>query len=58
MQDGRCGIDFRESTTASAGAFVHGGESRVVNAPGDEMAEVTLENGSKIDAGRALFKGT
>ena len=58
IQDGRCGIDFRESTTASAGEFVHGGERRITNAPGDTLGEVTLENGSKVDAGRALFKGT
>ena len=58
VQDGRCGIDFRESTTASARDFVHGGERRVRNAPGDELGEVTLENGSKVDAGRALFKDT
>lgn len=58
IQDGRCGIDFRESTTASAREFVHGGERRVINAPGDELGEVTLEDGSKVDAGRALFKGT
>ena len=58
IQDGQCGIDFRARTTASAGDFVHGGESRVLNAPGDELGEVTLEDGSKVDAGRALFKGT
>lgn len=58
IRDGRCGIDFRESTTASAREFVHGGERRVNNAPGDELGEVTLEDGSKVDAGRALFKGT
>ena len=58
IQDGRCGIDFRARTTASAGDFVHGGEKRVLNAPGDEPGEVTLEDGSKVDAGRALFKGT
>lgn len=58
IQDGRCGIDFREKTTASAEKFVHGGERRVMNAPGQELGEVTLEDGSKIDAGRALFKGT
>ena len=57
IQDGRCGIDFREKTTASAEKFVHGGEKRVVNAPGEELGDVTLEDGSKVDAGRALFKG-
>ena len=58
IQDGRCGINFREKTTASAGGFVHGGETRIVNAPGDELGEVTLDDGTKVDAGRALFKGT
>lgn len=58
IQDGRCGIDFREKTTASAEIFVHGGERRVANGPGEELGEVTLEDGCKIDAGRALFKGT
>lgn len=37
---------------------MHGGERRVLNAPGDELGEVTLEDGSKVDAGRALFKDT
>lgn len=58
IQDGRFGVDFRTRTTGIAGAFVHGGERRVVNAPGDELGEVTLGDGSKTDAGRALFKGT
>ena len=52
------GIDFRERPTASAGNFVHSGERQVKNAPGDELGEVTLEDGKKINAGRALFKGT
>ncbi len=43
---------------ASAGKFVHAGERQRQNAPGDELGEVTLEDGSKVDAGRALFKGT
>ena len=58
IQDGRCGIEFRARTTASATNFIHGGEKRVLNAPGDELGEVTLEDGSKVDAGRALFKNT
>ncbi|KAG8533060.1 uncharacterized protein KY384_001843 [Bacidia gigantensis] len=58
IQNGRCGIDFRERTTASAAEFVQAGERRIVNAPGQELGEVTLENGTKIDAGRALIKGT
>ena len=58
IQDDRYGINFRETTTASADKFVHGGEKRVVNGPGEELGEVTLDDGSKIDAGRALFKGT
>ena len=48
-------ISFRERRTASAGDCVYGVERRTINAPGDE---VTLETGAKIDAGRALFKGT
>ena len=59
IQDGRCGIDFRERTTASAAEFVHAGERQILNnAPGHELGDVTLENGTRIDAGRALFKGT
>lgn len=58
IQDGRYGIDFREKQTASAEQFVHGGERRVATSPGEELGEVTLGDGSKIDAGRALFKGT
>ena len=28
------------------------------NAPGDDLGEVTLEDGRKVNAGRALFRGT
>ncbi|KAL8948975.1 MAG: hypothetical protein Q9222_004881 [Ikaeria aurantiellina] len=58
IRDGQCGINFRPRTTASADEFVHGGERRIINAPGDELGEVTLEDGTKTNAGRALFKGT
>ena len=58
IQDGRCGIDFSKKTIASAEIFVHGGERRVVNAPGEELGEVALADGCKIDAGRAPFRGT
>ena len=58
VQDGQCGINFRERTTASAGKFVQAGEKRINNAPGEELGDVTLEDGTKINAGRALFKNT
>ena len=57
-QDGKCGIGFRERTTASAAKFVHVGESRIVNAPGEELGEVTLAGGTEVGAGRALMGGT
>ena len=57
-EDSQYGINFREKITASADTFVHGGERRIANAPGDELGEVTLDNGTKVDAGRSLFKGT
>ena len=58
IQDAHYSINFLERPTASAGDFVHGGEKRIVNAPGDELGEVTLESGIQIDAGRALSKNT
>lgn len=58
VPDITCGIHFRERQTASAADFVTKGEHKILNAPGEELGEVTLKDGTKIDAGRALFKDT
>jgi nicotinamidase-related amidase len=52
------GIPFSKRNTASAEEFIQCGESRRSMGLGDELGEVTLENGVTLDAGRALFKGT
>ena len=56
--DAQYALEFREKTTASVEKFSYGGEKRIANAPGEELDEVILKNGRKLNAGRALFKGT
>lgn len=57
-RDADYGITFRNKGTASADGFVQWGESREATAPGHELGQIALEDGTTIDAGRVLFKDT
>lgn len=52
------GINFRLRNTASSEEFIQSGERRGAMGLGDELGEVVLKDGTTVDAGRALFRGT